>query len=122
MEIDAADRKIRFIDKGHCAGHVLYWNPTAVAVQPIQGQLATADATRKRFNSNIHRGVGVYVTVNLDGKDVIASVSTGSDISAMGARMAKFVFGVTADSPGSTVQASPDGNPGNAPFVMSFPL
>ena len=120
-EVDAAGRKIRFFDKGHCAGHVLYWNPTAVAVLPFQGQLATADASRTGFNSYFQRGMGIYVPVKLDGKDMIAAVSTGSDLSAMGARMAKFVFGVTADSPGSTVQASPDGNPGNAPFVHVFP-
>lgn len=121
MEVDAAGRKIRFFDKDHCPGRVLYWNPAAIAILPFQSQLATADRTRTGFNNYFERGSGVYVSVTLDGKDVIASVSTGSDFSAMGARMAKFTFGVTADSPGSTPQPSPDGNPANAPFLHVFP-
>jgi len=121
MEVDAAGRKIRFFDKKHCDGQVLYWNPTAIAILPFQSQLATADRSRTGFNTYFERGSGIYVPVTLDGKNVIASVSTGSDSSAMGARMAKFIFGVTADSPGSTPQSSPDGNPANAPFLHVFP-
>ena len=121
MEVDAANRKIRFFDKNHCAGHVLYWNPQAVAILPFQNQLATADRSRTGFNAYFERGAGIYAPVILDGKNVIAAVSTGSDYSAMGARMAKFIFGVTADSPGSTPQPSPDGNPAHAPFLHVFP-
>jgi hypothetical protein len=119
MEVDAAGRKIRFFDKNHCPGHVLYWNPAAVAV--LQSQLATADRSRTGFHTYFERGSGIYVPVILDGKNVIASVSTGSDFSSMGARMAKFTFGVTAESPGSTPQPSPDGNPAHAPFLHVFP-
>ena len=121
MEVDAAGGKIRFFDKGHCAGHVLYWNPTAVAILPFQSQLATADASRTGFNTYFERGSGIYVSVNLDGKPVIASISTGNDVSVMGSRMAKFIFGVTAESLGSTPQPSPDGDPAHAPFLHVFP-
>lgn len=121
MEVDAAGGKIRFFDKDHCAGHVLYWNPAAVAILPFQTQLATADVSRTGFNTYFERGAGIYAPVTLDGKNVIASVSTGSDFSVMGSRMAKFVFGITADSPGSTPQPSPDGDPAHAPFLHVFP-
>ena len=70
MEVDAAGRKIRFFDKNHCPGHVLYWNPTAIAVLPFQNQLATADRTRTGFNTYFERGSGIYASVILDGKPV----------------------------------------------------
>ena len=35
VEMDFAGRKLNVFSKDHCAGHVLYWNPTAVAVLPI---------------------------------------------------------------------------------------
>lgn len=121
MEIDAAGHKVNFFAKDHCPGHVLYWKPTAVAVLPFQEQLTTASQTRTGFNLYFTRGSSVYVPVQLDGKDVTASISSGSQYSSMSASMAKFMFGVSADSPGSTLQPSDDGNPAHASFIHTFP-
>jgi hypothetical protein len=121
MEVDPADRKVNFFAKDHCPGHVLYWNPAAVAVLPFQSQLATASQTRTGFNVYFTRGASIYVAVKLDGQDVIASINTGGQYSSMSAGMAKFLFGVTADSPGSTPQPSEDGDPKHASFIHTFP-
>lgn len=121
VEIDPAGRKVNFFAKEHCPGHVLYWNPAAVAVLPFQDQLATANQTRTGFNLYFTRGSGIYVPVKLAGQDVIAAISTGSQYSTMNATMARAMFGVTADSPGSTVQPSDDGNPKHASFMHIFP-
>lgn len=120
-EIDPAGRKVNFFAKDHCPGHVLYWNPTAVAVLPFQDQLATANQTRTGFNLYFTRGSGVYVQVKLAGQDVTAAISTGSQYSTMNAGMAKAMFGVSADSPGSTPQPSDDGDPRHASFIHTFP-
>ena len=121
MEVDPAGHKVNFFAKDHCPGHVLYWPHTAVAVLPFQEQLATANQTRTGFNLYFTRGSSIYVPVQLDGKDVTATISTGSLYSTMSASMAKFMFGVTADSPGSTLQPSDDGNPAHASFIHVFP-
>ncbi len=119
MEIDPAGHKLNFFAKDHCPGHVLYWKPAALAVMPFQEQLATASNTRTGFNLYFMRGASIYVTVNLDGHDIPASIDTGSHYSSMSASMAKFMFGVTADSPGSTVQPSDD--PKYVSFIHVFP-
>lgn len=121
MEVDPAGHKINFFAKDHCPGHVLYWKPVAVAVLPFQSQLATANQTRTGFNLYFTRGTSIYVPVKLDGQDVTASINTGGQYSTMSASMAKFLFGVTADSPGSTPQPSSDGDLKNANFIHTFP-
>lgn len=121
MEINTADHRINFFAKDHCPGHVLYWNSSAVAVLPFRTQLATANQTRTGFNLYFERGAAVYVTVKLDGQDVTASIATGDQYSSMSASMAKFLFGVTADSPGSKLQPSDDPDPRHASFIHTFP-
>lgn len=121
MEIDPAGKKVNFFAKDHCPGHVLYWKPAAIAVLPFQTQLATADATRTGFNTYFERGMGIYVPVNLDGHNVTASINTGSQYSSMSASMAKFMFGVTADSPGSTPLKPTDNDPNPEGFMHTFP-
>lgn len=121
LEVDPAGQKIRLFDKNHCPGRVIYWNTAAIAVLPFQEQLPTADASRTGFATYFNRGTGVYVQVDLDGKELTASVDTGSEMSSMSAGMAKFLFGVTAESPGSTPQPSPDDNPRHAPYLHVFP-
>jgi hypothetical protein len=121
MEIDPAGHKINFFAKDHCPGHVLYWNPTAVAVLPFQSQLNTASQTRTGFNLYFTRGASIYVPVKLDGQDITASISTGSQYSYMGANMAKSMFGVTATSPGSKPAPDEIDDPTHASFIHTFP-
>jgi len=49
VEMDFAARKLNFFSKDHCPGHVLYWNPAAVAVVPITFDAPTANDSRTAF-------------------------------------------------------------------------
>ena len=120
MEVDPVGHKINFFAKDHCPGHVLYWPHSAVAVLPFQEQLATSNQTRTGFNLYFTRGASIYVPVQLDGKDVTATISTGSQYSTMSASMAKFLFGVTADTPGSKPWPDED-DPAHPSFIHTFP-
>jgi hypothetical protein len=119
LEINPSGHQLNFFAKDHCPGHVLYWKPTALAVLPFRTQLPTANNTRTGFNLYFQRGAKIYVPVKLDGHDVEASISTLSQYSSMSASMAKFVFGVTPESPGSTPESSSD--PQHAGFIHVFP-
>ena len=121
VEIDPAGHKLNFFAGNHCPGHVIYWHPAGLAVVPIQTQLATGDSSRTGFRSYVFRAHSIFVPVTLDGKDLQAQIATGSAASSMSARTAKFIFGVTADSPGSVVQGSVDGDPNHIHFTHTFP-
>jgi hypothetical protein len=120
VEMDFAGRKLNVFSKDHCPGHVLYWNPTAVAVLPITFQTPGFQNTRSGFIPYSYRGSHIIVPVTIDGKDFKADVNTANVISTMSADTAKFLFGVTADSPGSVVQKN-GGDPDHPAFIHTFP-
>lgn len=121
VEIDPAGHKLNFFAKDHCPGHVIYWHPAGLAVVPIQTQIATGDSSRTGFRSYVFRDRRIYVPVTLDGKDLQAQIDTGSGTSSMSADTAKFIFGITAASPGSVAQGSVDGDPDHVRFTHTFP-
>ena len=117
---EVADFTLGAIHVPRAQCHVLYWHPTGLAVLPIQTQLATGDSSRTGFRSYVYRSHSIYVPVTLDGKDLQAQIDTGSSVSTMNANTAKFIFGVTADSPGSVAQGAADGDPAHARFSHVF--
>ena len=119
-EMDFAGRKLNFFSKDHCPGHVIYWKSNAVAVVPISLQLPTGDDSRTGFRVFSYRGSHINVPVSINGKDFKAALNTTSQVSAMSMDTAKFIFGVTADSPGAVPLDSPDGNPQHRPFRYTF--
>jgi len=121
VEMDFAGRKLNFFSKDHCPGHVLYWNPTAVAVVPISLQIPTADDSRTGFRRYAYRGSHINVPVTINDKSFKAALNTASLTSTMSMNTAKFIFGVTADSPGAVPLASVDGNPDHKAFSYVFP-
>jgi hypothetical protein len=120
VEIDFAARKLNFFSKDHCPGHVLYWKPAAVAVVPLTYDLPTGDNSRTGFRHYTPREIHLSVPVTLDGKNFDAQINTGANFSTISANTAKFQFGVTADSPGSTPMGSFDGNPDHKVFGHVF--
>jgi len=118
-EIDFAGRKLNIFSKDHCPGHVLYWHPGAVAVMPITLQIPTGDDSRTGYRRYTYRGSHINVPVSIDGKDFKAAINTAASISSMSADTAKFIFGVTADSPGSVVRKD-DGDPNHVSFIHTF--
>ncbi|MDB5735233.1 MAG: hypothetical protein JWN16_1870 [Alphaproteobacteria bacterium] len=120
VEMDFSGRKLNFFAKDHCPGHVLYWNPTAIAIVPIALKLATGDSSRTGFRNYTYRDAHIYVPVTLDGKTFQMMLDTGSQRSTMSARTAKFIFGVDAASPGSVAQGTLDGDPAHPVFTHTF--
>ena len=121
VEMDFAGRKLNFFSKDHCPGHVLYWNPTAVAVVPISLQMPTAVDSRTGFRRYAYRGSHINVPVTINDKPFKAALNTASLTSTMSEGTAKFIFGVTADSPGAVPLGSVDGNPEHKAFSYVFP-
>ena len=120
VEMDFAGRKLNFFSKDHCPGHVLYWNPTAVAVVPISLQMPTAVDSRTGFRRYAYRGSHINVPVTINDKSFKAALNTASLTSTMSEDTAKFIFGVTADSPGAVPLGSVDGNPDHKAFSYVF--
>ena len=120
VEMDFAGKKLNFFSKDHCPGHVIYWKMDALAVLPITRQLPTADDSRTGYRLFSYRGNHINVPVSINGKDFKAALNTASQTSAMSTDTAKFVFGVTADSPGAVPLDSPDGNPAHRAFRYTF--
>jgi hypothetical protein len=120
VEIDFAARKLNFFSKDHCPGHVLYWNPSAVAAVPITFEAPTADNSRTGFRRYALRDIHIFVPVTLDGKPFRAVINTAANNSTLSANTAKFQFGITADSPDSKPLGSFDGNPDHKVFGHVF--
>lgn len=120
VEMDFAGRKLNFFSKDHCPGHVIYWKTDAFAVLPITLQLPTGDDSRTGFRVFSYRGSHINVPVSINGKAFKAALNTTSQTSAMSIDTAKFIFGVTADSPGAVPLDSSDGNPEHRPFRYTF--
>ena len=120
VEMDFAAHKLNFFSKEHCPGHVLYWNPTAVAVVPISFEAPTSDNSRTGFRRYVPRSIHLFVPVTLDGKPFLAAINTAANNSTLSANTAKFQFGITADSPDSKPLGSFDGNPEHKVFGHVF--
>ena len=120
VEMDFAAHKLNFFSKEHCPGHVLYWNPTAVAVVPISFEAPTSDNSRTGFRSYAPRDIHIFVPVTLDGKTFLAAINTAANNSTLSANTAKFQFGITADSPDSKPLRSFDSDPNHKVFGHVF--
>jgi gag-polyprotein putative aspartyl protease len=118
-EIDFANHKLNYFSTDHCEGRVIYWPASAVAVIPITLNTgARGNPQRLGLIGNFDTHIRVPVT--LDGKPVTAVINTASPVSNMSTDMAKYVFGVTADSPGSTVVGNNTGDPEARVFTHVF--
>jgi hypothetical protein len=121
VELDFAAHKINFFSQDHCPGRVVYWPASAVAVVPFQehGPLP-AGLGEQPGRFAMHDDFHIRVPVTLDGKNFLATISTGSPRSTMTAAAAKYKFGITADSPDSVPLGLVDRDPGQKIFGHTF--
>lgn len=120
IELDFAAAKINFFSQKHCPGKVIYWRHEGVAQMPITLQRPTGNNSRTGFASYVDRGAHIWLPVLLDGKPFHAMLDTGSSRSTISAKTAKFILGVSEDSPGSTPLGSVDGDPKHTAFGHVF--
>jgi predicted aspartyl protease len=120
MELDFAASKLNFFSQKHCPGKVIYWRHDGVAQVPFTLQRPTGNNSRTGFTSYVDRGAHIWVPVLLDGKPFQAMIDTGSSRSTISANTAKFILGVTQESPGSVPLGSVDGDPHHTAYTHSF--
>jgi predicted aspartyl protease len=95
VELDFAGRKLGLFSSDHCAGQVVYWPATAIAVVPMRVA-----------------GLGhVIIPVTLDGKNMDALVDTGASDSILNLRVARDRFDILPDSPDMDPVGALRGNP-----------
>jgi predicted aspartyl protease len=82
VELDFGAQKMKYFSSDHCEGHVVYWQPAALAVVPM-----------KFHNRHIR------LPVALDGHEFIAEFDTGASFTSITAGTAKRVFNVDANTP-----------------------
>lgn len=120
VEIDFAGRKLNYFAPNDCSDNVVYWPAAAVAVVPIKlGQPMRSEPGIRATRPN-DLDSHIRVPVTLDGKNFDAVIDTGSANSTMSADIAKRVFGITADSPGSTPVANAGNDPDHKVFGHAF--
>ena len=84
VELDFGAGKMNYFSPDHCEGHVVYWQPTALAVVPIK--------FLKRH---------IRLPVKLDGHELRAEIDTGSTGTNMTAAAAKRVFDIEPETQGN---------------------
>jgi predicted aspartyl protease len=120
VDLDFAARKMQYFSHDHCAGHVVYWPATMIAVVPFRMQHPIRGVIGERPRLPLLEDTHIRVPVTLDGKTFQAVINTGAVRSTMSANTAKFAFGITADSPGSVPLGAVDHDPNHRVFGHVF--
>ncbi len=103
VDLDFGPYRLAFFTQDHCPGKVVYWKAAAIAEVPLR-----------------RKGLWIYVTVSLDGKELEAIVDTGATDTFLDMALAKYLFGVTPDSPGVTQSGFFNDNPARPLYYRTF--
>lgn len=90
LDLDYAGGKVSYFSPDHCDGHVVYWATTPPSVVPFR-----YDMPGSRNIADTH----IRFHVNLDGKDLLAELNTGSPRTQMSAKTAYADFKVDENTP-----------------------
>jgi Aspartyl protease len=91
-EMDFANKKVLYFLPDHCEGDVVHWTNLSSAVMPFRRSLP---------GSNMTYDTHIRFDVMLDGKDVLALLSTGTPRTRISARVANAEFDVNENTPGT---------------------
>lgn len=108
IELDFAARKISYFLTDHCPGRVVHWATTGMTNVDFTGW--DNNSTRRAMT----------VTVQIDGKDVLAQIDTGLVQTVLDADAASAVFGLKADSPGAVPMGALGNNLAHRIFGYTF--
>lgn len=84
VDLDFGHDRLNLIQPQHCAGHVVYWTKSPAAIVPIE----------------IEDRTHIRIPVTVDGKQIMATVDTGSATSIVTMRAAARFFGINEKSAG----------------------
>lgn len=93
MEFDFKSNRFNLYAPGHCPGNVVYWADSFVAMPLKMDSLGQ-----------------IFFDVMLDGKQVMAGISTSSFYGIIDSKSAADVFGISASSPGAVPPPPEDSN------------
>ena len=113
VEIDFAAHKINYFSTDHCEGKVIYWPAAAIAVVPYR-------TSRTGRNPSPLDDSHIRVPVTFDGKQLIAVIDTGASRTTLSEQVARDLFHVTADSPGSVPLGTVANDPEHKVFDHVF--
>jgi hypothetical protein len=92
LDLDYAGGKVSYFTPDHCDGHVVYWTTSPASAVPFRHTLPGV-----RNPNDTH----FYFHVTLDGKDLLAALSTGSPRTQMSALTADADYDVREDTKGT---------------------
>lgn len=92
FELDLGHRKIRLFSQDHCPNHVVYWANEYASVPLNRSLIGT-----------------LSFPMELEGKKVEASLSTGSEQTSLHTDVSKRLYGFDEDSPGVKTETDADG-------------
>src|SRR6185437_12266577 len=110
VEMDFSASKLNLFLTDHCAGKVVYWPASAIAIVPYG---ATRPGT-SQTDSHLR------VQVKLDGKELSAVIDTGSVRSTITAGAAKYIFHISEHSPGAVPLGMVANDPNHKVFGYVF--
>ncbi len=85
VEIDPLDNKVRLYPRNNCGGDVVHWPHSDLADLPV----------------SVDRGQNlITIPIVLDGQEIRALIDTGATETYLSQRVAEYLFGLNAGSPG----------------------
>jgi predicted aspartyl protease len=100
VEMDFAAHKLNYFAPAHCEGSAVYWQAPVQAAIPIS--LSRPMEDRPGLPARIpSKDTHIRVKVMLDGKPITAVINTGQPNTTLSAKIAKYAYDLTADSPGA---------------------
>jgi hypothetical protein len=99
-EMNFANKKVLYFLPDHCEGDAAYWTNLSPAVIPFRRPLP---GSRNIYDTHIR------FDVMLDGKDVLATLVTGSARTTISAKVANAEFNVNENTPNTTPLGEMDG-------------
>lgn len=113
-DFDFSQGKLNLLEHNSCDGHPVYWaDDNAVATIPFENQKWDRQISGIAINK-------ILLTVNVEGKPVLAGLDTGSYISTLDLERAQADFDLKPESPGMVKLKRPEGSFGYTFKSLAF--
>ncbi len=104
IDIDFGANKLSIFSQDHCEGRVIYWPATAVAVVPMR----------------VYDSGHIVVPVQLDGREVLATLDTGAWNTTLSRRIAESNYGLKMGAPDTPESGALQGRAASTTYSHNF--
>jgi len=104
IDIDFGANKLSIFSQDHCAGKVIYWPASAIAVIPMR----------------VYGSGHIVVPVQLDGREVLATLDTGAWNTTLSRRIAESNYGLKMGSPDTPESGALQGRAASTTYSHTF--